>query len=369
MTKIQSSFISFFIPFFSLHFSILHPFLFISFFLLFFSPLLSHNPVSSSDHHHEVHREDHDTKVEKVGERKENQSSFHASDSDSSKHVPILEALDSSSSLSASTVSQEGSDQLKRRVERENYLHVSEAIDSLLNVDAMSFESSSSNPDELVKLVDESKQLDELTFSSSGDYHILDNEADIGHINLTYVEILNKPRSDSYSRSLKETARNDIITRFKEYKLETFTQSFTASKRGSMYKGTNVIGILPGRYRGLPDKDDILLLGAHYDTVETSPGIDDNGSGVIATLEVARILSNRGQLNHTVIFTAFDLEELVSWFLSLSLTFSLSLSLTFFFSHFLFSFSLIFELVTFLDVSNTGPFGKPCLRSGVLDTS
>lgn len=277
---------------------------------------------------------------------------MHASDfDDSSKHVPVLEGFDSSSGESLSptvsqegsdqlkrqslspTVSKEGSDQLKRRVERENYFHVSEAIDSLLNVDRMSFESSSSNPDELVKLIDESKQFDELRFSSSGDDHILDNEGDIGHMNQTYMEMLNRPRSDSYSRSLKETARNDIITRFKEYKLETFTQSFTASKRGSTYKGVNVIGILPGRLRGLPDRDHILLLGAHYDTVETSPGIDDNGSGVIATLEVARILSNRGQLNHTVIFTAFDLEELVSWFLSLSLSFIsfFCLSLTHFF--------------------------------------
>lgn len=43
-----------------------------------------------------------------------------------------------------------------------------------------------------------------------------------------------------------------------------------------------------------------------------SPGIDDNGSGMVATLEVARILSQRPQLNHTVMFVAFDLEELVS---------------------------------------------------------
>lgn len=301
-----------------------------------------------------------------MGERRENQS-FHASDFDSWKEVPILEPFGSSSgqSLSPPTQFEEGNDRLKRRVERENYLHVSEAIDSLLNVDKMSFESGSSNPDELVKMIDESKRFEELKFSSSGDDHILDNEADIGHMNQTYLEMLNKPRSDSYSRSVKETARSNIIGRFKEYKLETFTQSFTASKRGSIYKGTNLIGILPGRSRGLPDRDDILLLGAHYDTVETSPGIDDNGSGIIAILEVARILSNRPQLNHTVIFTAFDLEELVSWFLSFI-----------FFSLLLIHFSLIhfsslpgIRTGDFSPMYQTGSSGKPCLRSGILDTS
>lgn len=269
-------------------------------------------------HHHGAHEKDHE--VEKVGGKKENQSSFHASDFYDSKNLdPILDPFDSSGqSLSPPSVPPP-SDQLRRRVERENYVHVSEAIDSLLNVDSISFESSSSNSDELVKLIDNSKQLEELKFSSSGDYHILDNEADIGHMNMTYLEILNKPRSDGYSKSLKETARNNLISKFKEYKLETFTQSFTASKRGQSYKGTNLIGILPGRYRGYPDKDEIVLLGAHYDTVETSPGIDDNGSGVISILEVARILSNRGPLNHTVMFTAFDLEELVRTFFILIL--------------------------------------------------
>ena len=276
-----------------------------------FDSLTASSPVS--DHHHEKHREDH--AAEKVGDKKEEkQSSFHASnfyESDPSKLDPVSDPFDSSSSGQSLSPPSVPSDHLKRRVERENYLHVSEAIDSLLNVDSISFESHPSKPGELLKLIDDSKQFEELKFSSSGDYHILDNEADIDHINMTYLEILNKPRSDGYSKSLKETARNNIAMKFKEYKLETFTQPFTASKRGLSYKGINIIGILPGKFRGVPDKDEIVLLGAHYDTVETSPGIDDNGSGVISTLEVARILSNRGPLNHTVIFACFDLEELV----------------------------------------------------------
>lgn len=33
-----------------------------------------------------------------------------------------------------------------------------------------------------------------------------------------------------------------------------------------------------------------VLLGAHVDSIETSPGIDDNGSGVVILLEIARLL-------------------------------------------------------------------------------
>jgi len=52
----------------------------------------------------------------------------------------------------------------------------------------------------------------------------------------------------------------------------------------------------------------ILELGAHYDTVTTSPGADDNASGVAAVLEVARILS-QVTTKPTVRFCFFALEE------------------------------------------------------------
>ena len=38
-------------------------------------------------------------------------------------------------------------------------------------------------------------------------------------------------------------------------------------------------------------KDRILFVGAHWDTYGLSPGFDDNGSGVAAVLEAARVLA------------------------------------------------------------------------------
>jgi Zn-dependent M28 family amino/carboxypeptidase len=51
-----------------------------------------------------------------------------------------------------------------------------------------------------------------------------------------------------------------------------------------------------------------LVLGAHYDTVETSPGADDNASAVAVLLEVARLLHGR-RFRRAVRFAAFTCEE------------------------------------------------------------
>jgi hypothetical protein len=47
--------------------------------------------------------------------------------------------------------------------------------------------------------------------------------------------------------------------------------------------GTNAIGIIPGEYWGTP-QDRPIIVGAHWDSVSTSPGYNDNGSGASALL-------------------------------------------------------------------------------------
>lgn len=54
--------------------------------------------------------------------------------------------------------------------------------------------------------------------------------------------------------------------------------------------------------------DDVIVVGAHYDTVWLSPGADDNASGVAAMLEIARQIKLK-QLKRTVRFIAFANEE------------------------------------------------------------
>ncbi len=59
---------------------------------------------------------------------------------------------------------------------------------------------------------------------------------------------------------------------------------------------------------GKQRREEIIVVGAHYDTVWLSPGADDNASGVAALLEIARGLHGR-QLSKTIRFIAFANEE------------------------------------------------------------
>lgn len=68
--------------------------------------------------------------------------------------------------------------------------------------------------------------------------------------------------------------------------------------------GVNVIGVLPGMTR--PDEQ--LVIGAHYDTVGSCNGADDNASGVAGVLEAARVLGGR-RFERTLVFACFDAEE------------------------------------------------------------
>lgn len=52
------------------------------------------------------------------------------------------------------------------------------------------------------------------------------------------------------------------------------------------------------------------MIGGHFDSVPSSPGVDDNGSGCTAVLELARLLKqNKCSFDKTIIFALFDLEE------------------------------------------------------------
>jgi hypothetical protein len=54
--------------------------------------------------------------------------------------------------------------------------------------------------------------------------------------------------------------------------------------------------------------DQVLLIGAHYDTVRGCPGANDNGSGVAALIEMARCFAGLDP-GRTVRFVAFTNEE------------------------------------------------------------
>jgi hypothetical protein len=57
-------------------------------------------------------------------------------------------------------------------------------------------------------------------------------------------------------------------------------------------------------HRGCSASEDILVVGAHYDSVVGCPGANDNATGVASLLELSRLLAKRG-LPRTVRFVFF----------------------------------------------------------------
>lgn len=71
------------------------------------------------------------------------------------------------------------------------------------------------------------------------------------------------------------------------------------------YESKNIVATLPGND---PSSNAIFILCAHYDTIKISPGANDDGSGTVAVLCIAEILS-KYSFNHTIKFIAFSGEE------------------------------------------------------------
>lgn len=71
----------------------------------------------------------------------------------------------------------------------------------------------------------------------------------------------------------------------------------------STVSGSNIEATLTGS-----NSTNILIICAHYDSVASSPGADDDGSGVAAVLAAANIMRNY-EFHHTVRFVCFSGEE------------------------------------------------------------
>lgn len=98
---------------------------------------------------------------------------------------------------------------------------------------------------------------------------------------------------------LEKTA-STISEQFTSFGYQVTRQPFVFS--GNTYH--NIIAELTGG----SSPETVLIVGAHYDSVRTTPGADDNASGVAGLLGLARALAG-AQMERTVRFVAFALEE------------------------------------------------------------
>ena len=123
----------------------------------------------------------------------------------------------------------------------------------------------------------------------------------------THLEALTQagPRSVDDRRATDHTVRyiKSLLSGYGYQPIEEPLGSYT-SPEGNRYSFANIIA----EHQGMGESSRILELGAHYDTVDDSPGADDNTSGVAAILEIARVLS-AVETKRSVRFCFFALEE------------------------------------------------------------
>ena len=143
--------------------------------------------------------------------------------------------------------------------------------------------------------------------------YFLVEPADLNYMNTTITDYLSETRHhDSPYMSYKNSTKKYIYDEFEKFGLETDYDTFRQPNVSSTAQFHTVIGVLRGTKFGTKD-DAILGVGAHYDTVNTTKGVDENGSGVAALLEVTRQITelnkNGTKRGNTIIFVSFDLEE------------------------------------------------------------
>jgi Zn-dependent M28 family amino/carboxypeptidase len=97
-----------------------------------------------------------------------------------------------------------------------------------------------------------------------------------------------------------EAAARYLETQLAEAGLDVSAQAFTAS--GQAVRNIEAVN------RGGTAAENVLVVGAHYDTVPGCPGANDNGTGCAALVEIARGVAARS-LPSTVRFVAFVNEE------------------------------------------------------------
>lgn len=69
-------------------------------------------------------------------------------------------------------------------------------------------------------------------------------------------------------------------------------------------EGANIVATRLGKNTG-----QTVIVGAHFDTVDNTPGADDNGAAVAVLLELARTLGKH-DYEKTLMLVAFDMEEI-----------------------------------------------------------
>ncbi len=110
----------------------------------------------------------------------------------------------------------------------------------------------------------------------------------------------------------RNTLRYHALQQASAYITDRFRALGLTVKEDPYSVGDKEVVNLAAEVKGTQHPDEVVVIGAHYDTVPGSPGANDNGSGVAALLELARLFADKIP-GRTVRFVAFVNEE-PPWF-------------------------------------------------------
>ena len=102
--------------------------------------------------------------------------------------------------------------------------------------------------------------------------------------------------------------RHERLVMAAEYIWATLAAAGYEVRRQPYEVGGKICENLEAEARGRRNPDDIIVIGAHYDSVQGSPGANDNASGVAALLALARVFAKTHPAR-TLRFVGFTNEE------------------------------------------------------------
>ncbi|MGF3553671.1 MAG: M28 family metallopeptidase [Thermoplasmatota archaeon] len=153
-----------------------------------------------------------------------------------------------------------------------------------------------------------------ITFASSEKQNLSTNNSSLNNFDIAeMINCINESRVLYFYQNLMSyevrytgtsnctEAGNWIYNEFEKMNLEVEFHEWKIKN----FKSRNIVATIPGNDSF---SNAIIILCAHYDTVKNSPGANDDGSGIVAVLCIAEILS-KYSFNHTTKFIAFSGEE------------------------------------------------------------
>src|SRR4051794_19483733 len=100
----------------------------------------------------------------------------------------------------------------------------------------------------------------------------------------------------------------DALNRAADYIRQTLEHREYKVSEDTYQVGGKTVRIVFTTIEGTNNRTEPFVVGAHYDSVQGSPGANDNGSGVAAVLELARIMKSESP-ERTILFAFFPNEE------------------------------------------------------------